>query len=478
MRPAMEEPMPRLLIVDDNENIHHDFKKVLTNPDHSQLFNVESQLFGEPEPHMESEDLPIDYQIDDAYQGEEAIAMVEEAAAKGSPYAVIFMDVRMPPGIDGIKAASEIWRRHPDTEMVICSAHSDYSWTDMLKEIGISDKLQFIRKPFDMVTVQQLALSCSRKWELEQTTKKYIRQLELENREKEEVQAELANLNDELQMRINNRTREFEHAQRQLVESERKIDELEKRAAKAEGNTVLVEMVTGLSDQIDKPLEGAVNEASQLEMLLRGIQKLHLSGRMEQSDLTAFLETAKEIPRDLLAYLNTAREMVQNFKLIPYERPFEKAAAVPVRDWLDECLASNRDFLEEQGIALECRGAEGVVWEIYQRSLDRVLHQLMVNAATHGYQPGDTGKITVEAVTAGEQLRITVHDDGKGIPNGHLERIFEPFFTTSRQEGSAGLGLHVAYNVITRMMNGEIQCESWPGLGTTFTINLPRPRDA
>lgn len=151
--------MPRILIVDDNESIHRDFLKVLDSEGNNKLRDVEMALFGEDEPEIGPENLPIKYEIDNAYQGEEAVQMVADAMAQKNPYAVIFMDVRMPPGLDGIKASSAIWRRFPDTEIVICSAHSDYSWAEMLAEIGATDKLQFLRKPFDMVTVQQLALS-------------------------------------------------------------------------------------------------------------------------------------------------------------------------------------------------------------------------------------------------------------------------------------------------------------------------------
>ena len=68
------------------------------------------------------------YDISDAYQGEEAVSMVEKACREGQPYALIFMDVRMPPGIDGIETVQKILEKHRDNEVVICTAYSDYSW--------------------------------------------------------------------------------------------------------------------------------------------------------------------------------------------------------------------------------------------------------------------------------------------------------------------------------------------------------------
>ncbi|MDJ0836580.1 MAG: response regulator [Acidobacteriota bacterium] len=162
--------MIRILIVDDNESIHNDFNKVLLGKNQDKLRNVEMALFGEDDPDLELNEPQVEYRIDHAFQGEDAIEMVDRASEGGDPYALIFMDVRMPPGMDGIKAASKIWQKHPDPELVICTAHSDYTWGEIIKEVGASGKLQFLRKPFDMVTVQQMALSCYKKHEEKQAS--------------------------------------------------------------------------------------------------------------------------------------------------------------------------------------------------------------------------------------------------------------------------------------------------------------------
>ncbi len=190
--------MIRILIVDDNESIHNDFKKVLQGKSKDKLRNVEMALFGEDDPDFEHEEPVIEYQIDDAFQGEDAIEMVDRATADGRPYALIFMDVRMPPGMDGIQASARIWERHPEVELVICTAHSDYSWGEMVKEIGASDKLQFLRKPFDMVTVQQMALACVKKHEARLEEEARVTRLRQENERQKQNQANFAAATDEM----------------------------------------------------------------------------------------------------------------------------------------------------------------------------------------------------------------------------------------------------------------------------------------
>ncbi|MDJ0838273.1 MAG: EAL domain-containing protein [Acidobacteriota bacterium] len=189
------QPNNRILIVDDNTSIHRDFNKVLSNPraaEKRKLAQIERGLFQEdddtPDPDAAG-DQP-EYIVDSAYQGEEALEMVEKAHAEGKPYALIFMDVRMPPGWDGIETISRIWEKFPEIEMVICTAYSDYSWERILSQLGTTDRLLFLRKPFDTTAVKQMALSQTQKWNLAQKARHYVEKLkdEIETRKKSEAE--------------------------------------------------------------------------------------------------------------------------------------------------------------------------------------------------------------------------------------------------------------------------------------------------
>ncbi|WP_455218219.1 diguanylate cyclase domain-containing protein [Kaarinaea lacus] len=204
----------RILIVDDNESIHGDFRKVLiqeTNVDHAELDEMEAELFGadpEASPNKQQKGT-VTYEVDSAFQGQEALQMVEKAEAEGRPYALVFMDVRMPPGWDGIETISRIWVKHPYLEMVLCTAYSDYTWDDIVEKLGCTDKLLFLRKPFDSVAVQQMALSLIKKFNLGAQARYYVKNLEHEVqqrtlqlqdllKEMESKNAQLASSNDEL----------------------------------------------------------------------------------------------------------------------------------------------------------------------------------------------------------------------------------------------------------------------------------------
>jgi two-component system sensor histidine kinase/response regulator len=175
----MIDPSPknrrRILIVDDSRAIHDDFRKILG--DHggpTPLSAEEAALFGEPEPAP----VVAGFELDSAYQGEEALACVQRALAEGRPYAMAFMDVRMPPGWDGIETTARIWGVDPDLQIVICTAYSDYSWSETIARLGPSDRLVILKKPFDNVEALQLAAALTEKWALGRQARQHLADLE------------------------------------------------------------------------------------------------------------------------------------------------------------------------------------------------------------------------------------------------------------------------------------------------------------
>ncbi len=173
----------RILIVDDTESNHDDLKKILissTAKSSQELENLERFLFDKEEEPENGERTAAQYEIDDAYSGEEAIRKVDEAEQGNSPYAVIYMDVRMPPGMNGIETIAKIWEKYPHIEMVICTAYSDYSWDRIVDTLGETDRLLFMKKPVNTVAVQQMTLSLVKKWNLFKENRYLIENLETE----------------------------------------------------------------------------------------------------------------------------------------------------------------------------------------------------------------------------------------------------------------------------------------------------------
>jgi len=158
--PGLLEPNHRILVIDDNTAIHDDLRKILLGEVKTQenLRDDEALLFG-------AEPAPITrFEIDSAYQGQEGLAKLEESVAQGRPYALAFVDIRMPPGWDGVETIIHLWKAYPSLQVVVCTAYSDYSWNDIQRKLGQSENLLILKKPFDNIEVIQLAHALTRKW--------------------------------------------------------------------------------------------------------------------------------------------------------------------------------------------------------------------------------------------------------------------------------------------------------------------------
>jgi two-component system cell cycle sensor histidine kinase/response regulator CckA len=155
----------RILIIDDNPAIHEDFRKILGPADAKlaqELDEDEAALFGDTANNART----WSFELDSAFQGQEGLEKVRAAVKNERPYAVAFVDVRMPPGWDGVETISRIWKEFPDLQIVICTAYSDYSWDEIAKTVGNTDQMLVLKKPFDNVEVLQMAHALSKKWQL------------------------------------------------------------------------------------------------------------------------------------------------------------------------------------------------------------------------------------------------------------------------------------------------------------------------
>jgi CheY-like chemotaxis protein len=151
----------RILIIDDNPAIHEDFRKLLA-PRSRPTENLdadESALFGHHPPSSPQ----LGYELDSALQGRLGLDMVIRATRVKRPYAVVFADMRMPPGWDGVETIQHILEVTPKVELCICSAYSDYSWHDVIRRLG-RPGLRLLRKPFETSEVISIASELTERW--------------------------------------------------------------------------------------------------------------------------------------------------------------------------------------------------------------------------------------------------------------------------------------------------------------------------
>ena len=164
----------RVLVVDDNSSIHHDFHKILQlESKQDTLDQARSTLFGQPTPRT----LQEPFEVDCANQGQGALTLVQMAKNEGRPYAVAFVDMRMPPGWDGLETIEHLWLVDPQLQIVICTAYSDQPWDEIRDRIGRTDRLVILQKPFNTIEALQLASTLCRKWDLAQKVSAQLTEL-------------------------------------------------------------------------------------------------------------------------------------------------------------------------------------------------------------------------------------------------------------------------------------------------------------
>jgi len=472
----------RILVIDDNHAIHEDFRKILCAPENGDaLADQEAELFGEPV----AKAFAARFQLDSAMQGREGLERVERAVVAGEPYAMAFVDVRMPPGWDGIETTAKLWEVYPDLQVVICTAYSDYSWDDMIDKIGQSDRLVILKKPFDNIEVLQLANALTAKWELLQRAKSKI---------------------DNLEQIVAERTaalRQSEEHYRQIADDMLKAEEQRKRMEvqlrHAQKMESIGQLAAGIAHEINTPTQyigdntrfvkdAFVDLSDVLQKhgeLLKAVKAKNLS-----DDLIAQVESAiekadleyltGEIPNAIeqsLEGVDRVAKIVRAMKEFSHPGTTEKTQ-VDLNHAIDSTLTVCctewkyvADMVTEFDPNLPL--VQCMPGEINQTILNIVVNAAHAIGDVVRDSNGAKGTITVSTKRDGDWAEVRIHDSGTGIPEHARSRVFDPFFTTKGVGKGTGQGLAIAHSVVVDKHGGTISFETETGKGTTFIIRLP-----
>ncbi|MBN1208088.1 MAG: response regulator [Myxococcaceae bacterium] len=420
----------RILVVDDNRAIHQDFRKILCpdTEDDTSLDAMESGIFGhvQPPPHEPG------FEVSSAFQGEEAIERVRSARQQGRPYALAFVDIRMPPGLNGVETTAHLWREDPDLQVVICSAYADYSWEEMMQQLGRSQRLLILRKPFDDIEVLQLADALTEKWELLRSNKLHL---------------------EELTRAVEERTRQLTAATARLIQSQR-LEALGRLSA-------------GLSHEINNPLSFILSNLGYLRSALQA----------EPTPRPQDMPELREVCAESLEGAERIRRIMRDIRRFS---GLEEAtrSRVDVRERLEHALAEARPLLgPDVQLVRELQKVPALF------ATEEGLHQFFLGLLAHVAQslkdsPHPPRLRVATWLQEDGRVVIELQDNGKGIAPEHLGHLFEPFYATERLGSASGLGLSVCYGIILGL-GGDLIVDSAPGKGTTFRVLLPHaPMDS
>ncbi|RON18278.1 hybrid sensor histidine kinase/response regulator [Pseudomonas brassicacearum] len=453
----------RILLIDDSPSIHEDFRKILTPTParHVELDVMEAALFG-----AEAKSASVLFELDSAYGGREGLGKLNQALQDKQPYAMAFVDMRMPDGWDGAQTIEHLWQEDPRLQVVVCTAYSDYSWDELLDRLQAHDRLLILKKPFDNIEVQQMANTLLTKWDM---TERACVQM------------------SHLEQMVDQRTTQFKQASEAL---QREIDErkqLESQLVQSEKLASLGQLAAGVAHEINNPIGFISSNLGTLEGYFKQLQEM----------LDAYREAEEAIgSSELLVRLRDLRDRVElEFLrediplLIKESKEGISRVGQIVKDLKDfSRVDSNQEWQWanlQQGIestlnivANELKYKADVVKdyqdlpdiECLPSQINQVIMNLIVNAS-QAIGP-DRGTLTLRTGLENETVWIEVADTGAGIPPGSLQKIFDPFFTTKPVGQGTGLGLSLSYGIVKKH-RGNISVVSEVGVGSTFRVELP-----
>ena len=371
------------------------------------------------------------YKVLHGQDGEDGLAVFREQAPD-----IVLTDLRMP-RMDGLQVLEAIRKESPETPVMVISGVGDIRDVVEALRRGAWD---YLVKPIqDMNILVHSVERCLERARLQRQNREY--------------QASLEDSLDRLQQ-----------TQKEMIHSA-------KMAA-------LGDLVAGVAHEVNTPIGVSITAASFLVERTKLLRDLYTKGEMKRSDLEKYLAVADESSTSILTNLERAAELVQSFKKVAADQTSEEKRVFEMKGYLDQILVSLRPQFKRTPHKVTVTCPQNLVLNSYPGAVMQILTNLLMNSLIHGFADGRAGEIDILVEEAGDNIVLSYRDSGVGMNKEQRERIYDPFYTTRRGGGGTGLGMNIAYNLITQTLKGAVVLDTAPGTGVFFVITIPKDPDA
>jgi len=277
--------------------------------------------------------------------------------------------------------------------------------------------------------------------------------------ERKRAEDELRQLNEQLEMRVEERTRELRQAMNQIVESEKLAS--------------LGSLVAGVAHELNTPIGNIVMTASTLGDTIFSLARSASDGKLTRSQLCRGVDESKIASDLIVRSAQRASELIESFKKVAVDQTSQRRRKFDLRVTVADILHTMGTIMRHAKASCELRIPEGMAMDGFPGDLEQVFNNLIMNSIHHGFESRGGGHIVIDAVRDGDMVAITYGDDGVGIAPELQRKVFDPFYTTKLGQGGSGLGMFIVHNLVHGPLRGDIRIDSEVGKGVLFTMTLP-----
>jgi PAS domain S-box-containing protein len=277
--------------------------------------------------------------------------------------------------------------------------------------------------------------------------------------ERKQYEANLRHLNEQLELRVEERTRELSLAMKQVTQSEKLAS--------------LGSLVAGISHELNTPIGNTLMVASTLNDKIEQLEAMLATGQVSRSKLHHLLEDCQKASALIMRNSQRSGELIASFKRVAVDQTSERRRNFDLNTLVTDILNALGPALRRAKAEVKIDITADLQMDSYPGYLEQILSNLVMNSLHHGFNERETGHILISAQQLDDNIELVYQDDGLGIAKELQHRVFEPFYTTKLGQGGSGLGLSIVYNLTHAILKGQLQLESDTGQGLRIVFNFP-----
>lgn len=278
----------------------------------------------------------------------------------------------------------------------------------------------------------------------------------------------------ELQKRIDVSSFELEESNKLLSKALGQRNDVQKQLVELENMASLGVMMSSLTHEINTPIGVSITAISHLNDLQRKTRERLEDGRLTRTELISMFDEIDEAAFIVEKNMVRSTELIKTFKQLSIDQHSADVRLFNVCDYIGEILLSLKPRLKYTNLGFCIDVAPDINILSYPGAFSQILINLIMNSAIHGFKNGQRGHISIKAKVIDDEICLNYSDNGQGMNQHTIDNIYKPFFTLKKEAGSSGLGMNVCYNLVVKLLKGQIDCESKLGKGVKFTICFPQ----